>query len=185
MKPWLAFALASVLLAGCQDSGSSSLPAPIALTEEAAGHYCQMVVLDHPGPKGQAHLVGLEHPLWFSQVRDALAFDRMPEKMGDVTVIYVNDMGKAASWDEPGTTNWIDARDAFYVQGSSRRGGMGAPELVPFAEEADARRFAETHGGSVLLHDDITAAMVLGPVDVDPDVPAPDVHSGDADEVRG
>jgi nitrous oxide reductase accessory protein NosL len=29
------------------------------MTEEAVGHFCQMELLEHPGPKAQAHLDGL------------------------------------------------------------------------------------------------------------------------------
>ena len=167
MRLIIACFLASVLVAGCDEPEVAVVPEPIALTREAAGHFCQMTVLDHPGPKAQAHLVGYEFPLWFSQVRDALAFDRMPEQTAAISVIYVHDMGAAASWDRPGDDNWIPLRSAVFVVGSDRRGGMGAPELVPFADRNAAEAFAGRYGGDVIAFSDIEDAMVLGPVEVD------------------
>ena len=48
-------------------------PPPVAMTPESVGHYCQMNVLEHPGPKGQIWLKDVLSPLFFSQVRDVVA----------------------------------------------------------------------------------------------------------------
>ena len=101
------------------------------------------------------------------QVRDALAYQRMPEQASAISVIYVNDMGAASSWEQPGATNWIKATEAHYVIGSSRRGGMGAPELVPFRARAAADTFASEHGGRVIGYGEITDEMVLSPVEIE------------------
>jgi len=120
-------AAALLLLPACRED-IAALPRPVALTEESTGHYCQMELLEHPGPKAQAHLAGLEHPLFFSQVRDVVAYQRMPEQSHVVTVAYVSDMGApGATWDDPGAENWIAATEAHYVVGSAIAGGMGAP----------------------------------------------------------
>lgn len=159
-----AITLALLALAACRDE-ETALPGPITLTEEAVGHYCQMDLFEHPGPKAQVHLDGMPYPLFFSQVRDAVAYQRMPEQSHMIAVVYVNDMGApAATWEQPGADNWIAADEAFYVAGSTVAGGMGAPELVPFAEEAEATAFAEANGGRVLRLDGIGDAEVLAPV---------------------
>lgn len=162
-----AIALASFLaLAACkEDSANLELPDPLELTEDAAGHYCQMFILEHEGPKAQVFLAGMDNPLWFSQVRDGLAYLLSPEQDGEVRVLYVNDMALANSWSDPGTNNWINANDAFYVLGSDAIGGMGAPEVVPFARETDAMAFAKTRGGRVAALTDIPVAEVLAPVE--------------------
>ncbi len=160
--------LAVALLAGCSEQEIASVPQPIIMSEEAVGHYCQMIVLEHDGPKAQVHLAGMDAPLWFSQIRDAFVFDRLPEETAEVAAIYVNDMGAAGSWEEPGADNWIAADQALYVIDSSRRGGMGAPEFVPFATEDAARAFTQDFGGTIISYAEITDAMVLEPVDVDP-----------------
>ncbi|MDZ4093708.1 MAG: nitrous oxide reductase accessory protein NosL, partial [Paracoccaceae bacterium] len=74
-------------LAACRED--APLPGPVAMTAEAVGHYCQMGILEHPGPKAQVHLDGLPAPLFFSQVRDAVAYQRMPEQSGRIIAIYV------------------------------------------------------------------------------------------------
>lgn len=158
-------ALLLVALAACKEQ-TATLPAPVAMTAESTGHYCQMELLEHPGPKAQAHLVGLPHPLFFSQVRDVVAYQRMPEQSHVLAVAYVSDMGApGATWDDPGAENWIAADEAWYVVGSAMAGGMGASELVPFARREAAGDFAARHGGQVLRLAEIPDAAVLAPVE--------------------
>ena len=110
MKPALAALLLVAALAGCREEAVPR-PDPVAMTEEAIGHFCQMNLLEHPGPKAQVHLEGMPGtPLFFSQVRDAVAFRLLPEQQGEITAIYVSDMAKAP-WADPGATNWIAAED--------------------------------------------------------------------------
>ena len=168
MKPLFAALALLAVLGACKDDVAQAIPDPQPLNEDAASYYCQMTIFEHAGPKGQIYLAGYPAPLWFSQVRDALAYVKSPEQEGDILVLYVNDMGKAPSYDEPGEDNWINAKDAFYVVGSDAVGGMGAPELVPFGTEESAKAFAAEHGGEVLKLDDISAETVLSPVDTDP-----------------
>jgi copper chaperone NosL len=157
-------------LAGCKDDVTTlALPAAVTLDEEAAGYYCQMVILDHPGPKAQVHLAGMGAPLWFSQVRDGLAYLKSPDQSAEIRILYVSDMGAAPDWDAPGADNWIDAATATYVVGSDALGGMAAPELVPFSDAAQAMAFAKTHGGSLMALDDIPRAAVLAPLDGEPE----------------
>ena len=162
--PFTAVALA-LFLAACSEERAAA-PDPVPLTEAALSHYCQMYVADHGGPKAQIHLVGLDHPIWFSQVRDAIAYLRLPEETDEVTAVYVNDMDKAPNWSDPGIDNWIAAGDAFFVIGSGMRGGMGAPEAIPFGTRAGADSYAAEHGGTVAGLDDIPDDYVLGPVDI-------------------
>ena len=65
----------------------------------------------------------------------------------DVIWLPVSDMGKAPSWDNPGESNWVDAKKAYYVIGSRMKGGMGTDETVPFSQRAEAERFASQNGG--------------------------------------
>ena len=176
------FALA-LLAAACAQEAPVDVPGPIAMTEEAVGHYCQMIVLEHPGPKAQVHMAGSAEPVWFSQVRDAFVFDRLPEETAEVAAIYVHDMGAAETWEDPGNENWIAAHEAVYVIDSTRRGGMGAPEFVPFAEQAAAEGFVAVFGGRIVAYSEITDAMVLAPVEVD--LEAHDGHGADGSQGPG
>ncbi len=152
-----------LLLPACGEDQRVEAPDPQELTREAIGHYCNMIVEDHPGPKGQIFLTDRAEPIWFSSVRDTVAFTRLPEEAKNIAAIYVNDMGRA-SWAAPEAGTWIDARAAWYVIGSGRRGGMGAPETVPFSERPAAEAFAAEHGGTVVAFADIPADAVLGEV---------------------
>lgn len=166
---WLPLLLLAITLAACKEDVATR-PEPMPLTAEAVGHYCQMDLLEHPGPKAQVHLEGLDHPLFFSQVRDAIAYQRMPEQSHAITAIYVNDMAApAASWEHPGAENWIDATAAHYVIGSDATGGMDAPELVPFLDAKDASDFADMRGGQVLQLAEVADSEVLSAVPIAPD----------------
>jgi copper chaperone NosL len=158
MKRALLFAL---VLAACQEEVVQNTD-PVALTPETLGYFCQMNLLEHDGPKGQAHLDGLPGaPLFFSQVSDLVTYLRLPEQSNEVLAIYVSDMGAdEATWEQPGATNWIDATTATYVVGSDATGGMGAPELVPFADPAEAEAFAALHGGSLMTLDAIPESAI-------------------------
>ncbi|PKP73127.1 MAG: copper resistance protein CopZ [Alphaproteobacteria bacterium HGW-Alphaproteobacteria-6] len=162
----LTFAALAVLALGACKEDLAGPPLPVTMTAAAVGHYCQMDILEHPGPKAQVHLAGLPDPLFFSQVRDAVAYQRMPEQSHAIVAIYVSDMGKAPSWDDPGAANWTAAGDAVFVVGATVPGGMGAPELVPFAEPAAAAAFAARNGGEVMTLDRVPDRIVLAPVDV-------------------
>jgi copper chaperone NosL len=120
-----------------------------------------MNVLEHAGPKGQIILASRTDPIWFSSARDAIAFTMLPEEPKDIRAIYVSDMAKAPSWEDPGANNWIDARQALFVIGSRVKGGMGAPETVPFSSRAAADKFAGENGGQVVTFDDVPRDYVL------------------------
>ncbi|NBZ89130.1 nitrous oxide reductase accessory protein NosL [Stagnihabitans tardus] len=141
-------ALALLLLAACREE--VPIPDPIAMTPDSIGFFCQMNIMDHGGPKAQVHLDTFPgQPLFFSQVRDALAYLRMPERDGVILATYVTDMG-AADWDDPAHAPWVLAAKATYVVGSRRLGGMDQPEFIPFADPARAQAFAAEFGGKVL-----------------------------------
>ncbi len=162
----LAAVLIAGALAGCKDEPAAAPPAPLEIQADATGHYCGMQLSDHSGPKGQIH-VSSGPPYWFSSVRDAIAFTRLPEEPRDIVAIYVNDMGRASNWDEPEPGTWIDARQAHFVIESSQAGGMGAPEAVPFSDRAAAEAFQAQHGGRIARLDEVPDDYVLGPVDLE------------------
>ncbi len=155
----------SLLIGACEQNSINEKPKPNILTDDAIGHSDKMIVVNHKGPKAQIFLKGIKEPLWFSSVRDAIAYIKSDEKTSPIIVAYVNDVGKAESWENMGKNNWIDVEDAFFVVGSDAIGGMGAPELVPFSNKEAALDFIKERGGEILLINDIDAEMVLAPVD--------------------
>ncbi|MDF3809328.1 MULTISPECIES: nitrous oxide reductase accessory protein NosL [Rhodopseudomonas] len=153
----------AVLLAGCgKDGGPAVVPPPVALNSDAMGVFCGMNVMEHPGPKGQIITGGRIDPYWFTSARDAVAFSLMPDQPRDIKAIYVSDMAKAPSWNEPGETNWIDAHKALFVIGSRKQGGMGAAEAIPFGVRAAAEAFVAGNGGRIVGFAEIPPSYVLG-----------------------
>lgn len=169
IRKFLGAMIVTAGLAGCNDQNATAeIPGPVAMTEEAVGHYCNMNILEHTGPKAQIHLKNLIHPIWFSQVRDAVAFTRLPEETHEPVAIYVHDMGKADDWDFPGDDTWIEINNAFFVIDSNKIGGMGAPETIPFGSNITAEKFVTQYGGKIVQLDEIPDDYVLGPIDVNP-----------------
>lgn len=158
----VAIALAAVLALGaCDGDKTAGVPKPAKLTRDDISYFGRMIVENHKGPKGQIHLRDRRKPIWFSSVRDTIAFTMLPEESKRIAAIYVNDMARA-SWDRPEPGTWIDARAASYVIGSRRRGGMGAPEAVPFGKRDAAAKFAAKYGGRIVALGDIPRDYILG-----------------------
>lgn len=165
----LAVLLLAASLTACDGSDEvAELPPPVEVAGEMTGYFCGMLLVEHGGPKGQIHLKSRETPVWFSSVRDTVAFTLLEEEPKDIVAIYVNDMGKATNWEQPEPHTWIDARAAWFVVDSRRMGGMGLPEAVPFGSEAAADSFAGENGGRVVRLAEISEDYVFGA----PELPA-------------
>lgn len=157
-------------LAACEKNQSVEMPAAQELTREATGYYCLMTVVNHGGPKGQIILSNKPEALWFTSVSETISFVRSPEEPKNIAAIYVNDMSHAdihindvsdANWNVPGINNWINAHEAWYVVGSNRVGGMGAPEAIPFSTKEKAKLFAEQQGGKIHKFAEIPQEYIL------------------------
>ena len=155
--------LLSALLAGCGNGGgaSSSPPSPVAMTDQAVGHYCGMNLYEHIGPKGQILLRDRDVPVWFSTIREVFAYTILPEEPKTILAIYVQDMGRAGPDGNPPADAWIDARTPHYLIESGAVGGMGAPDALPFSRLADAQAYAARHGGRLVGFKDMPEDYVL------------------------
>ena len=172
--------IACLAIAGCNEREPVvAPPPPHELTQRTMGHYCGMNVLEHPGPKGQILLASRIEPVWFSSARDTFSFTMLPEEPKDIRAIYVSDMGKATSWEEPGASNWVEARQASFVIGSRMKGGMGAEEAVPFSDKAAAEKFATENGGRVVSFAEVPKDYILGGT-AEPAEAAEEEHDGHA-----
>ncbi|MEQ8354047.1 MAG: nitrous oxide reductase accessory protein NosL [Kiloniellaceae bacterium] len=167
----LTVALLSLALAACDRPAEvAEAPPPADYGGDAIGYFCNMLLTEHGGPKGQVHLQSREQPLWFSSVRDTVAFTLLAGEPKDVTAIYVTDMGGAADWANPAPGTWVALQDAWLVIESRRLGGMGLPEVVPFATPEAARRYTAEQGGRVVRLAAVPPDYVLGM----PQMPAED-----------
>ncbi|MCF8479701.1 MAG: nitrous oxide reductase accessory protein NosL [Rhodospirillum sp.] len=167
----IALSLAVVLsLAACDDGqNQAEAPSPEEPTREAMTYFGRMILVDHLGPKAQIHLKSQDAPLWFPSVRDAKAFTLLPGEPRDITAIHVTDMAASTDWDHPRV--WALAATMLYVIDANVRGGMGAPEAVPFGDKEAAERFMANHGGRVVEWDGIPEDYVLGEVPDEGEMP--------------
>jgi copper chaperone NosL len=134
-------------------------PAPRPISAAATAEFCGMGLLEHPGPKAQIFVRDRPDPYWFSTVRDAIAFTRLPEMPKDIAVIWVSDMARAHDWQQPDA--WVEASRAVFVIGRRRRSGMETDEAVPFGDADAARLFAETEGGRMVRLSEIPSSYIF------------------------
>lgn len=151
-------AFAAATLAGCDRAQTSTAVAPVEITQGTSCALDGMLLVDYPGPKAQIHYAGQPAPDFFCDTVEMFNIYLQPEQARVVRALYVQDMGKA-DWDQP-QGNWIDAKNAFFVHGSKRRGSMGAT-IASFALEADAAKFAAEYGGKVYRFAEVTPDMVI------------------------
>lgn len=149
-------ALAPLAACGERPSGAASV-APVEITRSTSCELDGMLLMDYPGPKGQIHFAGADQPAFYCDTMEVLNTLIVPEQIRKVNAVYVQDMGQT-DWDHPQGA-WIDARTALYVHGSSRKGSMG-PTFASFSQEADAQKFIQEYGGTLVRMSDITADMV-------------------------
>lgn len=143
------------LLAACSDRQQTGA-APLVI---GSGSYCSldgMSLADYPGPKAQIHYAQGEPELFCDTVEMFSTYLQSGLER-PVTAIYVHDMARN-DWDQP-AGDWVDARTAFYVVGSKRRGSMGST-LASFAQRSDAAAFAGKEGGEVFAFGQITLDQV-------------------------
>ena len=158
----LALAMVCIGLLGACDSDGDVVPPPQALTDDAVGVYCGMILTEHAGPKAQVFEKSRDTPLWFTAVRDAIAYTRLPGEGQRTVALYVHDMARAESWEKPQPDGiWIASETAFYVVGSEMRGGMGMRETVPFGAIEAAQAFAAKYGGQVMRFEEIPNTALL------------------------
>lgn len=115
-----------------------------------------MTLMDYPGPKAQIHY-DKGGPDFFCDTMEMFSIYLRPEQKKRVKALYTQDMGKTP-WEQP-TGNWIDAKSAFYVIDSKKRGAMG-PTLAGFSRMEDAQAFVKQFGGKILKFDEVTVNMV-------------------------
>lgn len=178
MNGFIVTSLVAMLLAlaGCSSqSDPENKPDPQAITTESIGHFCSMDLIEHDGPKGQIFVKGRTDPLWFSTIRQTLAYTILPDSPKGLDAIYVTDMATVKNMRQPEVESWMNARDAYYVTESKFSGGMGGEDPLPFSERKKAEEFVASHGGQILkfnemsedyiLHYDMLAPITGGTID--------------------
>ncbi len=148
----LLLSLTLALSSGCsQDSQDTATSAPKTLTRDAVCMLDGMILLDHPGPKGQAIFKNGEVH-FFCDTKGLFSTLHDPNYKMKIKQAFVQDFGKR-EWGSY-SDRWIDVKQAFFVIDSRQLGAMG-PTLATFGNRADADHFAEAFGGSVLTFDEL------------------------------
>ncbi|ELZ97953.1 NosL [Haloferax mucosum ATCC BAA-1512] len=168
-------------LAGCigTTSESESKPDPIDLSGGKEDDQGGMVIGLHAGPNGQIFYRDEspddhDNPAWFHTLSMGLfPYYFEHEQMGwETEAIYVTDYSvvEYELTTEDGDTfisthtdadTFGDATEMTYVVDSEVLGGMGK-DLIPFSSSSDADDFAEEHGGSTVVFDDVTSSWLSG-----------------------
>lgn len=162
----LLMVVSALLVTACERTEKAESPKPRQPNADAVGYFCNMLLQEHKGPKSQIFLKGKQQPLWFTSVRDGIAYTRLPEESQGVSALYVTVIDSATEFDlehpEQSPNTWMEAGWALYVIDSKLRGGMGAMEAFPFREGAEANLFTEMYGGRIVRLSEIPDHYVLG-----------------------
>lgn len=150
-----ALLVAVSLLSACGKQAGNNV-GPAEITKESACALDGMYLADYPGPKAQILYEGAPAPEFFCDTMEMFSLYLKPEQARKVAGIYVQDLDKTP-WEAP-KGSWIDARSAFYVVGSKKRGAMG-PTIPSFGTRDGATKFAEANGGKVYPFAEVTADM--------------------------
>lgn len=145
----------ALLLAACGKSSNAPVTAQD-ITQESFCALDGMLLADYPGPKAQIHYSGQAAPEFYCDTMEMFALLLKPEQARLVSAAFVQDMART-DWNMPRGA-WIDAKTAFYVVGSKKRGAMG-PTLPSFGSRESAQKFADAEGGKVLAFAEITPDM--------------------------
>jgi copper chaperone NosL len=154
-KSALLSAMALATLMACQPAADSTVT-PVEIGDATSCALDGMLLADYPGPKAQIHFANQNEPEFFCDTIEMFSVLLNPEQVRKVTGVFVQDMG-ATDWTSPKGA-WIDARKAFYVMGSSKKGSMG-PTYASFADKGAAEKFAAEHGGHLMLFSDFKPDM--------------------------
>ncbi|NQZ93612.1 MAG: nitrous oxide reductase accessory protein NosL [Moritella sp.] len=150
-----------VLLAfvvGCGEQTEQQVMVQQAVKIEQADscHLCGMTISNFPGPKGESYASTQDDINKFCSTRDLFGFILQPENKRQVKEVFVHDMSKTP-WGQPNDEHFIDAKQAWFVIGSTKTGAMGQT-LGSFSVKSDAEVFMQEFGGQLYQFDDITLA---------------------------
>lgn len=159
MKTFFLMLCVSLLLTSC----GKETPKEVALTTvtfESADecHLCGMIIEVFSGPKGAATNKSDTHIRKFCSTRDLFSYYLDPENKRNVKQLLVHDMGQVP-WESPDDKLMINAKEAWFVVGSEKKGAMGST-LASFKDKAIALAFAKEFGGSVVQFKNINIATI-------------------------
>jgi copper chaperone NosL len=158
--------LFTTLFTACSknEEGHQTIHQAVAIESADECHLCGMLISHFDGPKGELFRKGITEADGnkvhkFCSTRDMFSFYLDPENKRNVTTVLVHDMSKSP-WNAPNDDYFIDARNAWFVVGSSKRGAMG-DTLASFSLKNDADEFADEFGGNVFNFQQVDLSMLM------------------------
>ncbi len=140
-------------------SASAAQPGAVALTEKDQCASCGMWITRYPGPKGemiQEDGSALKYCSARGMACEYLKLDSAAQ--AKVKSLYVHN-AHGNDWKKPDDALFIDAKQAWYVYGSSMKAVMG-PSLAPFADRETAESFQKQYGGTLYRFEDLTREIL-------------------------
>jgi len=149
-----------VLISACGESKQQQmLHQAVKIETSDECHLCGMMISEFSGPKGEIYRKEGGGVKKFCSTRDMFSYYLDPENKRNVSQLLVHDMSKMP-WDKLNDTFFIDAKQAWFVAGSTKTGAMGKT-LASFSKKEDAAAFAKEYGGKVISFKQITLDELL------------------------
>ena len=150
----------SFCLLSCGDSQQKqTFHSPIDFASGDECHVCGMLIVNLPGPKGQAFDTRSVKMKKFCSTVDLISWYLQPENKPNVAEIYVHDMTDS-NWKSPDDAKLVDAKKAFFVINSKRKGSMGKT-ISSFATKISAEQFVSQWGGSIVNFEQLSIAVIF------------------------
>ena len=150
---WLAVSLA---VTACEGKRRVSEAFPRNLGADTACSVDGMLLMSHPGPKGQVELKD-GSALFFCDAKELFQALYDPNQSHRIARAFAQPMD-GREWGAY-ADGWEEVNKLIFVLGSRRAGSMG-PAIVPFRTGQAARDFAHGEGGWVLAGSALTAQVV-------------------------
>jgi copper chaperone NosL len=151
-----------LILPACSDKESQQemLHQAVQIESSDECHLCGMLITRFDGPKGELFRKEQGEQVYkFCSTRDMFSYYLDPENKRNVATMLVHDMSKMP-WEQINDDYFIDAKTAWYVSGSEKKGAMGKT-LASFSAKEDATVFSQQFGGQVLTFDAINLDVLL------------------------
>jgi copper chaperone NosL len=151
-----------LILSACSDKEAQQemLHQAVQIESSDECHLCGMLITRFDGPKGELFRKEQgEQVFKFCSTRDMFSYYLDPENKRNVAQMLVHDMSKMP-WEQINDDYFIDAKTAWYVSGSEKKGAMGKT-LASFSTKEDATAFSQEFGGQVLTFDAINLDVLL------------------------
>ena len=145
-----------LFISGCSEEKSTTVAEAKSLNRESVCLLDGMILMDHPGPKGQITFKSGKTE-YFCDIKGLFETLYNPEFSHLIQQVWVQDFGNR-KWDSF-DDNWIKIENAVFVFDSNKLGAMG-PTIVPFLKQEHANNFIADAGGKLVQYGEINSNVI-------------------------